>query len=71
VYRLLCRGSIEERMRQRALQKDKIHQMVIQQRYKETEEGEEDIDHTLIKDDGSNDFVNQEDLVQLLMEETC
>lgn len=66
VYRLLVKGSIEERMRVRALQKDRIHQMVIENNTDESKNEEEE--ETLIIKDEENQ-VDEKDLLQLLMEE--
>jgi DNA helicase INO80 len=71
VYRLLIKGSIEERMRLRACQKDRIHQMVIQTSKTTSEDGielEEEAENAIIKDN-VNDIVDHKDLVQLLMDE--
>ena len=66
VYRLLVKGSIEERMRVRALQKGRIHQMVIEHNDNNNNEEEEE-EQLVIKEEDAQ--VDEKDLLQLLMDE--
>ena len=56
-------------MRQRACQKDRIHQMVIQTTKTTSEEGIEAEEENAVIQDNVNDIVDHKDLVQLLMDE--